>query len=231
MSAATAIQSVTRSERHEEYEDALDEQRGDDVLAHDPDGCRARPIAAGRRVRSSLMRATSAESSAIALPAAPIATPMRAAARAGASLMPSPTIATAPTVSSRSRTRASLSCGQQRGVVLADADAVGDVARDGVVVAGEHDDPLDRAPAQRDDGFAASGRGSSRSPNAASGRFPSPSRITVWPCGLELGDARRGEAPRRSAGEARAAGPEFAPVERRRRRGREAQKAHRCRPG
>ena len=42
------------------------------------------------------MRATSAVSSATSVPAAPMATPTLAAARAGASLTPSPTISTGP---------------------------------------------------------------------------------------------------------------------------------------
>ena len=54
----------------------------------------ASPIASGRRSRSSPMSAMSAVSTATAEPAAPIATPISAVARAGASLTPSPTIAT-----------------------------------------------------------------------------------------------------------------------------------------
>ncbi len=54
----------------------------------------ARAIASGSLSRLSPMRAMSAVSTATAEPAAPIATPMAAVARAGASLTPSPTIAT-----------------------------------------------------------------------------------------------------------------------------------------
>src|SRR5699024_6522428 len=55
---------------------------------------RARPMACGSFSRSSFIRAMSALSMATPVPAAPIATPMSAVASAGASLTPSPTIAT-----------------------------------------------------------------------------------------------------------------------------------------
>ena len=57
---------------------------------------RLRRIRYGRRVRSSAISATSAVSIAVSLPAAPITIPTSAAARAGASLMPSPTMPTVP---------------------------------------------------------------------------------------------------------------------------------------
>gem|GEM_PF-4019477 len=72
---------------------------------------RAAPIAWGRRSRLSPISATSAVSTATAEPAAPMATPMSAAARAGASFTPSPTIATVCPPRCSSRTISSLSSG------------------------------------------------------------------------------------------------------------------------
>ena len=53
-------------------------------------------IVSGTRIRSSFMITTSAASMAMWVPAAPIAKPMSAWARAGASLMPSPAMAANP---------------------------------------------------------------------------------------------------------------------------------------
>ena len=53
-------------------------------------------MVSGRRRRSSFMMSTSAASMAVSVPAAPIASPRSERASAGASLMPSPTIATRP---------------------------------------------------------------------------------------------------------------------------------------
>ena len=57
---------------------------------------RLSPTAKGSLPRSSAMRATSAVSRATAVPAPPMAMPTVAAARAGASFTPSPTMARAP---------------------------------------------------------------------------------------------------------------------------------------
>src|SRR3990172_5862013 len=57
---------------------------------------RPRAMAKGSLLRSSAIRATSAVSRAWSVPAAPIAMPMLDAASAGASLTPSPTMATSP---------------------------------------------------------------------------------------------------------------------------------------
>ena len=57
------------------------------------------------------MSATSAVSSAASLPTAPITMPTSAAASAGASLMPSPTIATLPHLARIALMASTLSCG------------------------------------------------------------------------------------------------------------------------
>ncbi len=72
---------------------------------------RARRTAKGSAVRSSDMSTTSALSIAASLPAPPIAMPTVARASAGASLTPSPTMATAPCLSSSSPTTRTLSSG------------------------------------------------------------------------------------------------------------------------
>ena len=211
MSAATAIQSVTRPKGTRSTTMPLTSSEATTFWRMIRTAGVRGAIAAGRRVRSSLIRATSAESSAIALPAAPIATPTRAAARAGASLMPSPTIATAPGLLEVANA-SELVLGQQRGVPLADADAAGDVARDGVVVAGEHDDPLDAGSAQAATAVAASGRGSSRARTRPAGGLLA-ERDHGLAVRLDLGDARRARGAEALGGEARAAGPERAPLE------------------
>ena len=60
-------------------------------------------MASGRRDSSSVMMTTSAASMAASLPRPPIATPTSAAARTGASLMPSPAYTTLPSFFSSSR--------------------------------------------------------------------------------------------------------------------------------
>ncbi len=57
---------------------------------------RDRPISSGRRRKSSFITTTSAASMAMSVPAPPMATPRSALASAGASLMPSPTMAVMP---------------------------------------------------------------------------------------------------------------------------------------
>ena len=70
------------------------------------------PISQGSRERSSVMSAMSAVSIAASLPAAPMAMPKLARAMAGASLTPSPTMATVPYFVTSASTAATLSSGR-----------------------------------------------------------------------------------------------------------------------
>ena len=85
----------------------------------------ARPSrsANGSFERSSDISATSAVSSATSVPATPIAMPTSAAASAGASLMPSPTMATGPYAAAQRVNASTLSRGQQLGVRFVEAGA------------------------------------------------------------------------------------------------------------
>ncbi len=74
---------------------------------------RLRSISVDTPRRSSLISATSAVSSAVSEPAAPIAKPIVARASAGASLTPSPTMPAAPWVFISSPMRVSLSSGSR----------------------------------------------------------------------------------------------------------------------
>jgi len=69
------------------------------------------PTANGRRIRSSDISATSAASSATSVPLLPMAMPTVAAASAGASFTPSPTMAMAPCLAWSSRTSSILRSG------------------------------------------------------------------------------------------------------------------------
>ena len=88
---------------------------------------------------SERIRTTSAVSIATSVPA-PIAMPRSAWASAGASLTPSPTIATRLPAACSSATLAALSAGQHLGDDGVDAQLVGDPLGGGLVVPGEHDD-------------------------------------------------------------------------------------------
>ena len=88
------------------------------------------------------MRATSAVSSATSLPAAPMTMPRSADASAGASLMPSPTIATDPKRRRRSSQRGHLVFGHQLGAHVVDPELGGNRPCRRLAVAGEHDDRL-----------------------------------------------------------------------------------------
>ena len=82
-----------------------------------------------------------------AAPLAPMATPMSAAASAGASLTPSPIIITGPFLRSDSTTRTFL-VGRQFGAHQVDRQAGGDRLRDLAPVAGRQHDALDAERAQ-----------------------------------------------------------------------------------
>ncbi len=82
---------------------------------------------------------TSAASIAISAPA-PIAKLTSAAASAGASLTPSPTMPTTTPVPAISRTASALAEGSTPDSNFVDADSERDGLRRGAVVAGEHDD-------------------------------------------------------------------------------------------
>ena len=147
------------------------------------------------------MSATSAVSSATSVPAAPIATPTRAAASAGASLTPSPTIATAPSSASSVSTRASFSSGSSDGVPLVDARLGRDrrARRASLSPVSITTRSMPRA-AQRGDG--------ARRPRVAArrrARTAPASRVSLaehddgLPARLQLRDASGGGAPSRSA--------------------------------
>ena len=70
----------------------------------------------------------------------PMAMPRSAWASAGASLMPSPTMATTWPAACRSATRCGLVGGQHLGHHVVDADLCGDRVRGADVVAGDHPD-------------------------------------------------------------------------------------------
>ena len=84
------------------------------------------------------MRAMSAVSRAASVPRAAIAIPTSALASAGASLTPSPTIATRPETRRRSRNALDLVLGQEVGGPDRDPGLGGDHARGPLVVAGQH---------------------------------------------------------------------------------------------
>ena len=107
------------------------------------DSCRARTMP----VRSPLSRVTPALSMATSVPE-PIARPTSAAARAGASLTPSPAMATTRPSLAEPLDDVALVVGQDLGLDPVDAEAAGDGFGGDPVVAGEHDD-LDAVGAQR----------------------------------------------------------------------------------
>ena len=90
----------------------------------------------------------SAVSRAVSLPAAPIAMPTSAAARAGASLTPSPTIATEPYADFNSRTAATLSSGSSPARTSRDAQFRRDAFGGRGLIAGQHHDVGDAAGSQ-----------------------------------------------------------------------------------
>src|SRR3990172_6779329 len=113
MSAATAIQRVA-------YPDTAAARKPALIASETTTFCRTidtmrRPnmTASGIFLRSSAISATSAVSIAAGAPAAPIAMPTEARASAGASLIPSPTMATAPWEATSSSTFRSLSSGRR----------------------------------------------------------------------------------------------------------------------
>ncbi len=127
------------------------------------------------------MSATSEDCSAASVPAAPMATPTRAAASAGASLMPSPTIAVRPAAPSSSSTARSLSSGSRPArTSSAPTAAPTEAATRGSspVSITTRSTPARRRPAME---AAASGRGRSASPKTASARPSSPRTMAVRP--------------------------------------------------
>ena len=104
MSAATASTSVTSPSGASTTNSALTASEAMTFWRITRAACRAPRSATGSRERSSDISATSADCRAASVPAAPMAIPTGAAASAGASLMPSPTIATGPAARSSSST-------------------------------------------------------------------------------------------------------------------------------
>ena len=98
-------------------------------------------------VRSPLSRVTPALSMATSVPV-PMAMPTSAAARAGASLTPSPAMATTRPSARSALDDVALVVGQHLGLDPVDAQAAGDGLGGDLVVAGEHDD-LDALRSQR----------------------------------------------------------------------------------
>ena len=160
------------------------------------------------------MSATSALWSATSEPAAPIATPTRAAASAGASLTPSPTIATAPASRSSSCTCVEL-VGRAAGPARTSSmpARAGDGAGDGLGVAGEHHDALDAGGAQplrEAVGLRrAAGR---RGRTARAARSPSPRAIAVCAGVVQRGE-RGGQRAEPLLHQPRPAGPQLAAVD------------------
>ena len=99
---------------------------------------RPRATSGGSRPRSSDMRAMSAVSRAASVPRPASAIPTSAVASAGASLTPSPTIATRPDARRLSRKALDLVLGQEIGGPGPDPDLGGDHPRRPLVVAGQH---------------------------------------------------------------------------------------------
>ena len=113
---------------------------------------RAMRMASGSRSRRSTVMTTSAASELAVAPRAPMATPTSALARAGASLMPSPTMTRMPSASRFSPIDGVDLVG--RGALrehAVHADGRGHQVRHAVVVAGDHDDAPDAHAAQRAD--------------------------------------------------------------------------------
>ena len=139
-------QRVEEAEGGKDDAERIDRDRAGEVLPDDAPRP-ARDAQASRRsaTRSLPSSTTSALSRATSVPE-PIATPTLASASAGASLTPSPTMATMrPSPSTSVRTRASLSSGSRFGRDLVDAELRADGVGDRRGIAGEQD----RADAHR----------------------------------------------------------------------------------
>ena len=150
--AAPAIIGLSRPDRGERDRGDVVAERPGQVLL---DRAQRRAATAGsrRRRRAGRRRRASGPTASIATSVpVPIARPRSAWASAGASLTPSPTIATTrPSACSR-RTTSALSGGQHLGDHLVDADLGGDGARGRLVVAGQQHRPQPERP-QRGDGL------------------------------------------------------------------------------
>ena len=121
--------------------------------------CRGRSAArSATSSGSERMSTTSAVSMATSVPA-PMAMPTSAWASAGASLTPSPTIATRRPWPLQLGDLGGLVAGQHLGDDLVDAELVGDPPGGGLVVAGEHDRPGRRASCSAATAAAAVSRG------------------------------------------------------------------------
>ena len=147
MSAATASASVTNPNGASTTKTALTASEATTLTRMIERALLAVTIASGRRSRRSLISATSALWSAASLPAAPMAMPTCAAARAGASLTPSPTIATGPLAAELFH-GGELVLRQQTGAERVEPRVVRDRAGDGLGVAGEHHDLCDAGVVQ-----------------------------------------------------------------------------------
>ena len=186
-----------------------------DVRAHDRSARRARRRSprAGASRRSDIS-ATSALWRATSVPAAPIAMPTRAAASAGASLTPSPTIATGAASRSSLDGCSSLSAGSSPARNSSMPARSRDGAGDGLGVAGEHRRRAGRRRARsRAARLAASGRGWSARPNSASSAVALAERDRGLPGARGARVAPAGSAPSALLHQPRAAGPQLAAVD------------------
>ena len=145
------------------------------------------------------MRTMSADSSAAPLEMPPRAMLTRAAARAGASLTPSPTMPVGPWRASKLGDGGDLVGGQEVGALLADAQLAGHGGGRPGVIAGEHDRSEGRVRAARREPAAASGRGWSArriqpsGPELAVRATAVPTVFSAWPSsGVKLGTAEAG---------------------------------------
>jgi hypothetical protein len=111
-----------------------------------------------------------------------MAMPTVALAIAGASLTPSPTIATRAAGARELGDRVDLLLGQQVAAGLGDADLARDRVGDPLVVAGEHDRARgSRAPRSRSSTGRADGRGVSITPSTPRNSPPNRTSMTVRP--------------------------------------------------
>ena len=143
MSATTAIQSVATPPSARTTQASLMAMARATLTRIVASVARPRRMANGTARRSSAISATSAVSMAASVPAAPIAMPTSAAASAGASLMPSPTIATAPYSLAQLLDERDLVGGHQRRPHRIDLAGLAGRARRAGVIAGEERDVRD----------------------------------------------------------------------------------------
>ena len=147
-----------------------------------PRGARPGAWRPGRGAGRRDMSATSAVSRATSVPRRPMAIPTSAVASAGASLTPSPTMATGPQRALRlARSRSTLSSGRRSACAVRDAEARRQRARGARVVPGQHGHVDAQRRAAPRTAAAASGR------TASADRRPRPAGRAVSPAADQHG--------------------------------------------